>query len=435
MPGFSIFRIVQVGFKSLRVHLLRSSLTMLGMIIGVWAVITLVAIGEGASYDAQESIKRLGAQNVLIRSVKPLSDKVQIVDKPHEWEAVYGLKNSDAVRIRDTVPGVKRVLPILMARKNVMHGQRASDCQLIGTYPYYPEFTQSKVMVGRFLNEFEENNRVPSCVITLELAEQLFPGLNPLEQQVVMRGFETKVIFQVVGILQERADSEKLPQAKDALGRTITANVYIPLSTFKAFYGTKNVDLSPGMTKVERVELSEIRVEFGSVEEVIPSLPRIRDALNKVRREDKIDYEIRVPLDELNTLRAQKARDTRMLMYIACISLLVGGIGIMNIMLATVTERTNEIGVRRALGATQVDITIQFLVETLMLCLIGGGIGVLGGWGFAEFRQHIMHETTIVTNWSVIVAFGLSLTVGLIFGLYPARRAAQLDPIEALRHA
>ena len=125
---------------------------MLGMIIGVWAVITLVAIGEGASYDAQESIKRLGAQNVLIRSVKPLSDKVQIVDKPHEWEAVYGLKNSDAVRIRDTVPGVKRVLPILMARKNVMHGQRASDCQLIGTYPYYPEFTQSKVMDNRYLS-------------------------------------------------------------------------------------------------------------------------------------------------------------------------------------------------------------------------------------------------------------------------------------------
>ena len=136
-----------------------------------------------------------------------------------------------------------------------------------------------------------------------------------------------------------------------------------------------------------------------------------------------------------NREREQKARDTRMLLYIACISLLVGGIGIMNIMLATVTERTNEIGVRRALGATQVDITIQFLVETLILCLIGGTIGVLGGWGFAEIRHHYLHITTIVTNWPVFIAFGLSVAVAIIFGLYPARRAAHLDPIEALRHS
>jgi putative ABC transport system permease protein len=434
MSGFSFFRLIQVGFKSLKLHKLRSGLTMLGMIIGVWAVITLVAIGEGASHDAQEAIKRLGAQNVLIRSVKPLSDKVQIVGEDHEWEAVYGLTNSDATRIRDTVPGVQRVLPILTQRKNVMHGQRNADCQLIGTFPYYPEFTQARIVAGRFLNEFEENHHVSTCVITLELAGKLFSGHNPLMEKVVMRGFESEQVFQVVGILQERADSEKLPQAKDALGRTITANVYIPLSTFKALYGTKNIDRSPGMLKVERVQLSEIRVEFGSASQVIPSLPRIRDALNTVRK-DKIDYEIRVPLDELNTLKAQKARDTRMLMYIACISLLVGGIGIMNIMLATVTERTNEIGVRRALGATQRDITVQFLVETLMLCLIGGCIGVIGGWGFAAIRHNILHQTTIVTEWSVILAFGLSVGVGIVFGLYPARRAANLDPIEALRHA
>ena len=196
-----------------------------------------------------------------------------------------------------------------------------------------------------------------------------------------------------------------------------------------------------GSIAVNIVELSEIRVEFGSVEEVIPALPLIREALDKPRRSDgaaegvDTDYEIQVPINELNALRAQKARDTRMLLYIACISLLVGGIGIMNIMLATVTERTREIGVRRALGATRSDITVQFLVETLMLSLIGGGIGVAGGWGFAAFRHHVLNTTTIVTDWSVIVAFGLSVMVGLFFGLYPARRAAFLDPIEALRHA
>ena len=202
----------------------------------------------------------------------------------------------------------------------------------------------------------------------------------------------------------------------------------------KSLYGIKNIDRSVGSLSVEVVELSEIRVGFGSPEKVIAAIPLLRDALDKGRN-GVVDYEIQVPINELNALQEQMARDTRMLLYIACISLLVGGIGIMNIMLATVTERTQEIGVRRALGATRVDITVQFLVETLMLCLIGGGIGVLGGWGFAEFRQHILEETTIVTNWSVIVAFGLSVSVGLIFGLYPARRAAHLDPIEALRHS
>ncbi len=434
MPFFSLLRVVQVGFKSLRLHKLRSSLTMLGMVIGVWAVITLVAIGEGASQDAQEAIKRLGAQNVIIRSVKPLSDKTQLQGRGMEWETIYGLKNVDAARIQDTVPGVKRVLPILSQRKNVKHGRREVDCQLIGTYPYYPDFTQSKIVAGQFLNEAEENSKAASCVITLELAERLFAGHNPLMEKVIVRGFESSQVFQVKGILQERVDTEKLPQEADALGRTISANVYIPLSAFKSLYGIKNIDRSVGSLSVERVELTEIRVEFGSVEEVIPAIPLLKDALDK-RRKGVVDYEIQVPINELNTLKAQKARDTRMLMYIACISLLVGGIGIMNIMLATVTERTREIGVRRALGATRVDITIQFLAETLMLCLIGGGIGVVGGWGFAEFRHNILHTTTIVTNWSVVVAFGLSVMVGLVFGLYPARRAAHLDPIEALRHA
>jgi putative ABC transport system permease protein len=202
----------------------------------------------------------------------------------------------------------------------------------------------------------------------------------------------------------------------------------------KSIFGTRDVDVSAGSYSAEIVELSEIRVEFEGPEQVLEALPLIRDALDK-GRDDVKDYEIRVPLNELNALKAQKARDTRLLLYIACISLLVGGIGIMNIMLATVTERTNEIGVRRALGATQNDIIVQFLVETVMLCLIGGTVGVLGGWGFAEFRHHILEITTIVKEWSIIVAFGLSGMVGVFFGLYPAIRAANLDPIEALRHA
>ena len=437
MSRFSFLRTIQVGFKSLRLHKLRSMLTMLGMIIGVWAVITLVAIGEGASHDAQEAIKSLGAKNVIIRSIKPPSMRTQMHGNWESffrrWMAVYGLKRKDAVRIEKTVPGVKRVLPMLTKRMNAVHGPREVDCQLIGTFPYYPEFTQAKMVVGQFLNEEEETSKVSSCVISLELAKRLFAGHNPLLEKIVVRGYESSQVFQVKGVLEERADIEKLPQLPDSMGRTIAANVYVPLSTFNALYGVKNVDRSVGNLVLEAVELTEIRVEFESVDKVLSSLPLINEALRADR--DERDFEIVVPIRELNALQKQKARDTRMLLYIACISLLVGGIGIMNIMLATVTERTREIGVRRALGATRRDITIQFLVETLMLCLVGGCVGVVGGWLFAVFRQHVLHTTTIVTEWSVILAFSLSVIVGLIFGLYPARRAAHLDPIEALRHS
>ncbi|MEE2714449.1 MAG: ABC transporter permease, partial [Verrucomicrobiota bacterium] len=263
---------------------------MLGIVIGVWAVITLVAIGEGASHDAQEAIKALGANNVIIRSVKPLSDKLQLQGRM-QWETIYGLKNSDAGRIQKTVPGVKRVLPILSQRKNVVHGKRNVDCQLIGTYPHYPGFTQSRIVAGQFLNEMEEARKENSCVLTLELAEKLFAGQNPLLENVVVRGVESAQVFRVKGILQERVDTEKLPQLADATGRTISANVYIPLSTFKALYGIKNIDLSVGSVSVERVELTEIRVEFGSVEEVMPALPLLRDCLNKSRK-GEVDYEI-----------------------------------------------------------------------------------------------------------------------------------------------
>jgi len=233
-----------------------------------------------------ENNKAFGAGKiVIIRSIKPTNPQqkgdVQKKDWEtffREWQTIYGLKNSDAVRIRETIPGVKRVLPILSQRKNVVHGRREVDCQLIGTFPYYPDFTQSKIVAGQFLNEAEENSKAASCVITLELAEILFAGHNPLKERVIVRGFESSQVFQIKGILQERS-----------------ANVYIPLSTFKSLYGNRNIDRSTGSLSVEMVELTEIRVEFGSVKEVIPALPLLRNCLNKSRK-GKSDYEIHTPL-------------------------------------------------------------------------------------------------------------------------------------------
>ena len=174
---------------------------MLGMVIGVWAVITLVAIGEGASHDAQEEIKSLGARNVIIRSIKPPSMREQMQGDWESffrrWMAIYGLKRTDASRIKDTVPGVTRVLPLMTKRMTAIHGPREIGCQLIGTYPYYPEFTQAQLVAGQFLNEAEENSKVSSCVISLELAQRLFAGHNPLMERIVVSGYESSQVFQV----------------------------------------------------------------------------------------------------------------------------------------------------------------------------------------------------------------------------------------------
>ncbi len=215
---------------------------------------------------------------VIIRSIKPTDVQQKGNVQKKDWQTIYGLMDTDAIRIKETVSGVKRVLPILNRQMNVVHGRREMGCQLIGTYPYYPDFTQSKIVAGQFINEAEENSKASSCVITLELAEKLFAGHNPLLENVVVRGYESSQVFQVKGILQERS-----------------ANVYIPLSTFKALYGNRNINRSTGSLAVEVVELTEIRVEFGSVKEVIPALPLLRNCLNKSRK-GKPDYEIHTPL-------------------------------------------------------------------------------------------------------------------------------------------
>ncbi|MSU40519.1 MAG: ABC transporter permease [Pedosphaera sp.] len=428
MNGFSLLRIVQLGFKSLRLHKLRSGLTMLGMVIGVWAVITLVAIGEGASHDAQEAIKRLGAHNILIRSIEPTEEKTG-GSSTRNFVSEYGISYHDASRIQATIPGLKRVLPEMLQRRTVFFDRFQQDCQIIGTYPFYPDFTKAQIVRGRFLSEFDDLHRNNVCVLTESLAAKLFAHQDPLESQVRVE----EQYFRVIGLIREMSDVGQRPQGGEQEGRPMDSNVYIPLTTLRARFGEMDMDLRAGSFKLERVELSQLRLEFASIDLVEPAIPLIRAAMDKDRK--KKDYELIVPLNILNAIKEQRARDTRMLLYIACISLLVGGIGIMNIMLATVTERTREIGVRRALGATRTDIVLQFLIETLILCLIGGLTGVAGGCAFAWAREYFFHLTTIITEWSVVAAFGLSLAVGLVFGLYPARRAAALDPIEALRHS
>ncbi|MCX8156566.1 MAG: ABC transporter permease [Verrucomicrobiae bacterium] len=425
--AFQFLVIVRLGIKSLLLHKLRSALTMLGIIFGVCSVIAMLAIGEGASYEAQEAIKRLGSANIIIRSVKPPED-TKVSGLGRGMSIDYGLTYRDAARIQDTVPGVKRVLPVRIIRENVRFAQNSVPCQVLGTLPFYPEIVGLEILRGRFLSDWDEINNENVCVLTLGLAQRLFPYQDPLEQSVKIDAF----YYRVVGLVRERNLPEQRTQAGRMEGEPLDNNVYIPLSTSRTRFGEVLIRRSAGSYEAEKVELHQITVQMHDTATVETADPQIKTLLRRFH--DKVDYETIVPLQLLRQAEQTKRIFNIVLGSIAAISLLVGGIGIMNIMLATVTERTREIGIRRALGATRRDITMQFLVETVVLAIGGGLIGVLVGIVTPVIVSHLTTMKTIITLWSVLVAFGISGAVGIIFGLYPAKAAAQLDPIEALRH-
>ena len=424
--SFQFVSTVRLGFKSLLLHKLRSVLTMLGIIFGVCSVIAMLAIGEGASHEAQEAIKRLGSQNIILRSIKPPEDAKQSGSGAANIK--YGLTYDDGSRIQSTIPGVLRVLPIRIIRENVLYARNRVASQIIGTLPFYPEIAGVEIVRGRFLSQNDEVNHDNVCVLTVGLAQRLFPYQDPLAESVRVNAF----YYRVVGLVQEKSLLEQRTQAGQMEGEPLDNNLYIPLSTARTRFGNTIVRRSAGSFEVETVELHQLTVQMRDVAAVESADPQIKSLLMRFHK--KNDYEAVVPLELLRQAEETKRRFNIVLGSIAAISLLVGGIGIMNIMLATVTERTREIGIRRALGAKRRHITLQFLVESVVLSIGGGLIGVTAGIIVPFVVTYFTGMITIVTLWSVLLAFGISGAVGILFGLYPAKSAAKLDPIEALRH-
>jgi putative ABC transport system permease protein len=425
--SFQFISTVRLGVKSLLLHKLRSILTMLGIIFGVCSVIAMLAIGEGASYEAQEAIKKLGSQNIIIRSLKPPDDAKQSgLGRPVAID--YGLTYDDGARIQSTIPGVIRVLPVRIIRENVYFARNIVPCQILGTLPFYGDIVGIDIVRGRFLTETDELTQDNVCVLTVGLAQRLFPYQDPLAQSIKVSSF----YYRVVGLIREKNMPEQRTQEGKMEGQPLDNNVYVPLSTARTRFGETLVRRTSGSMEMETVQLHQLTVQMRDISSVETADPQIKTILSRFHK--KNDYEIIVPLQLLRQAEQTKRIFNIVLGSIAAISLLVGGIGIMNIMLATVTERTREIGVRRALGAKQRHITMQFLVETVVLSVGGGIIGVLVGIIVPIVVSELTTMRTIITLWSVILAFSISGAVGIIFGLYPARAAALLDPIEALRH-
>jgi putative ABC transport system permease protein len=400
---------------------------MLGIIFGVCSVIAMLAIGEGASYEAQERIKRLGSTNVIINSFKPPEENDDSGSN-RSSEIDYGLTYEDAARLQTTIPNVGDVVPMRIIRENIRFGRNQVSGQVIGTLSAYPKVQGLDIVRGRFLSEMDDKHQRNVCVITKGLAQRLFPYQDPLVNTVRIQS----VYYEVIGMVQETGTIDQRPKKGEAEGDPIDNNVYIPLSTARARFGETIVRRSSGGFSAERVELHRIIAKLNDTESVLTAEPQIKQLLKRFH--EKNDYELIVPLQLLMEAEATKRMFNIVLGSIAAISLLVGGIGIMNIMLATVTERTREIGVRRALGAKKKDIITQFLIETIVLSVGGGLIGVVIGIATPLLVSYFTSMMTVITLWSVLLAFGISGLTGIVFGLYPASQAAKLDPIEALRH-
>ncbi|MFK7819735.1 MAG: ABC transporter permease, partial [Planctomycetaceae bacterium] len=441
---FQVIRTIELALKSLMLHKLRSGLTVLGIVFGVFSVIAMLAIGEGASQQAQDQVLELGANNIIVRAIKPPQESQNTGQRSRVLR--YGLLRSDYRLLSRTIPTVINTIPIREIRKESRYLHRVmSNSRIVGCTADYVEVNHLGMSRGRFISEQDNNTKANVAVLANGTAETLFKADDPLGKAVKINN----EYYRIIGITKPRTASAAIGGSMS--GQDFNKDIYIPLKTFQSRLGDLIFNVQPGSFSAEQVELNQITLQVKDDSAVVGTAEVVRETLKKTHR-DKEDYAVVVPLELLKQAQQIKMIFNVVLGSIAAISLVVGGIGIMNIMLATVTERTREIGVRRALGAKQWDIVRQFLTETIVLAGSGGVIGILlglatpyiflaGQWvvsnymmdsaaasGGSEFSSMFGELVPIVRFWSVPLAFGISVFIGLISGLYPAWAAARLDP-------
>jgi putative ABC transport system permease protein len=402
-----IKEIFLVALAAVRANILRSFLTTLGIIIGVGAVITMVALGEGAQQQVEEQIERMGTNVLTIRPGQARGFGGVV-------EGDSRLFTTDAEALRAETSGILTVAPEISQRMQVSHERWNTNVEILGTWPEYFSIYNMELEHGRLFNDGEVQGRRRVAVLGSGIPERLeTPAALLVGRTIRIRG-ET---FEVAGVLRE----------KGQMGWNNPDDiVYIPVSTaqYRVFGGR------------DRLRAILARVEAGpaGMDLAFDEIDRILRREHRLPPGTAADFQIRNSADLLESFQETNRTFTFLLAGIAAVSLLVGGIGIMNIMLVSVTERTREIGVRKALGATRVNILFQFMVEALVLCSLGGLAGVFAGWGGAQLLSHFAGWDTAVSAYVVGVALLFSAGIGLFFGIWPAQRASKLDPIDALRY-
>ena len=420
-PLNKIFDIIRLGLHSLITHKVRSLLTSLGIIFGVFSVIAMLAINEGFSYESQRSLREMGSDNIIIESVKPPTDGSK-ASGPSRGLLNYGLKHKDVIALKDNIPGLIRCVTVHRNFKHARADGKNLSVSVSATEPNFAKVARVTMTSGRFISSADLLRGKPHCVITDSLARRLFAYKNPLGRIIRLSGEP----FVIVGTLA------RLPRAMAGAAGDVGNYVIIPLTTDRIRFGELTVMWGQGGGTFEKVEVSQVILQMKDDRSVIEGAAVARSLLG--RTHEKQDFEVTVPLELIKQLEKQRWLWNFMFFVIASVSMLVGGIGIMNIMLASVTERTREIGIRRALGAKQRDIVVQFLVESVTLTTAGGVIGIAIGLMIPGLISNMLEMVTIITPGMLIAPFAMAVIVGLVSGLYPALRAAKLDPIVALRH-
>jgi putative ABC transport system permease protein len=405
---------IRVAMYSLRDHKFRSLLTMLGIIFGTASVISMVSIGEGAKKQAMAKYQDLGVSNIIIRD-KDLTDT--------ELEGVRtkfskGLSTDDTRAIKEIVPGVVGIAPQAEIKLDAMYEDKSSKANVIGVTPDVTQILNYSVDKGSFIDEDHYNRQLKICVLGADIAKELFSYEDPVGKSIKI-GDQW---FEVAGVLQSKALFTET--IGELAARDLNNDVYIPLSTFgKRIPRTNNL----------ASELKQITVKLESSENLIESSSIIKSILTR-RHFRNNDFSIIIPYELMEQEKKESRIYNLLLASIAAISLIVGGIGIMNIMLASVLERTQEIGIRRAIGGRRSDIMIQFATEAMAISITGGLIGVFFGISLSLGIGIFTAVKTSLTLYSVLIAFGFSVIVGITFGYLPAKRAADLKPIESIRH-
>jgi len=421
MHQIRVIRHIRLGIKTLLLHKMRSMLTMLGVVFGVASVIAMLSVGEGASRQALDQIRKLGSTNIIIDGMKPLDEEMQAQRK---LMSIYGLLYADADRIRESFPGVERVVPAKILRREGRLNERAIDLRLVGTTAEWFNLVQRPLIAGRVLSQRDVDDKNAVVVLTETGARKLLATQQAIGQSINIGA----QYFEVIGIVK----SESNGAGSDFQTPDEDIDAYIPLEVARERFGDMIYQRTSGSQVWESIELNKMIVQVRELSDVEPTAAAIARSLEIFHK--KKDYRISVPLTLLRQAESQQKIWNWTLGSIAGISLLVGGIGIMNIMLASVTERIREIGIRRAIGAKKRQIVGQFLIETIVLSVTGGLIGTVTGPAIALLIRQLSGIPTVVPLYSIILSVGISVTIGIVFGLYPAIRAANLDPIQALRH-
>jgi putative ABC transport system permease protein len=401
--------ILKVAMRALGRNKMRSALTMLGIIIGVGAVIAMVSIGQGAQSMVQNQISSMGSNMLYVMPGNMMQGGVSM-----GLGAASTLTEEDVVAIQREIPTVTHASPVVRSSGQLVFGSQNWFVQIQGTNEQFPEIRNWNIQLGEFFTDADVQSASRVIVLGKTVADRLFPGIDPIGQTLRVRNLP----FRVVGVLESKGQS--------MVGQDQDDTAVVPFTTVQRKLSTRTIAM------INQAMVTTIS-EAGSklAEKQIGELLRQR---HKIAGGESDDFTVRNMADVAATSAQLTTIMTLLLGSIAAISLIVGGIGIMNIMLVSVTERTREIGIRMAIGARPNYIRLQFLAESLMLSLMGGAVGILIGGTISRAISGVLGWPTLVSSLSVLASFAFATAIGIFFGYYPAHKAAALDPIEALRY-